>query len=117
MEAASAAVGYHSNIFEEQDTQAARRNQADRVLALEVVRLKQQLASTEAALAKLTDTVARAMNLTRLHDTELLHVEALVTEVAGRVQVVEEALGWDAHDGRTMYGEMAAPDMPLVDAA
>ena len=96
------------------DAQAARRHQADRVLALEVVRLKQQLASTEAALAKLTDTVARAMNLTRLHDTELLHVEALVTEVAGRVQVVEEELSWDAHDGQTMYGELAAP---MPDAA
>ena len=117
MEAAGAAVGYHSNIFEEQDTQAARRNQADRVLALEVVRLKQQVGDMQGTLAKLTDTTVRALNLARYYATEAAHVEALLAETVSRVQVVEEALGWDAHDGRTMYDELAAPDMPLVDAA
>lgn len=114
MAAASAAVEYHEAIYTEMDTEAARRARANRVLAVEVNNLKQRLADTEAALTKLTDVVTRAMNLARLHDTELLHVEALVTETAGRVQVIEEELTWDAHDGQTMYGALPAP---MSDAA
>ena len=117
MATAGAAVDYHEPIYTEMDTETTRRQKADRVLALEVVRLKQQVSDMQGALAKLTDTTARALNLARYYAMEAAHVEALLAETASRVQVVEEALGWDAHDGRTMYDELAAPDMPLVDAA
>jgi len=109
MATASAIVDYHGNIFEEQDAQAARGNKADRVLALEVIRLKQQVSDINAALNHVTDMATRAFNLAYHHGNEVGHVEALLAETVSRVQVVEEELGWDAHDGQTMYGELAAP--------
>jgi len=109
MATASAAVDYHESIYTEMDTETTRRDKADRVLALEVVRLKQQVADINAALNHVTDMATRAFNLAYHHGNEVGHVEALLAETVSRVQVVEEELGWDAHDGQTMYGELAAP--------
>ena len=114
MATASAIVDYHGNIFEEQDAQAARGNKADRVLALEVIKLKQQVADINVALAKLTEMVVRAMNLARWHGDEVSQVEMLLAETVSRVQVVEEDLIWDAHDAQTMYGTLV---VPTADAA
>ena len=117
MATAGAVVDYHESIYTEMDTQAARRNQADRVLALEVVKLKQQMSDMQGALDKLAETMIRAMNLIRYQGEEVMEVDRLLTETVARVAKTEEALNWDAHDGRTMYGEQDAPTMPLADAA
>ena len=124
MATAGAVMDYHEGIYEEQDAQAAyAKHVARRVLAVEqttqeqIAAIKRDVADINAALAKLTEMVMRAMNLARWHGEEVGHVEMLLAETVSRVQVVEEALGWDAHDGRTMYGETAAPVMPLADAA
>jgi hypothetical protein len=111
MATASAVVDYHESVYTEMESETARRNKADRVLALEVIKLKQQVADINVALAKLTEMVVRAMNLARWHGDEVSQVEMVLAETASRVQVVEEVLTWDAHDAQTMYG-----DLPLAAA-